>query len=107
MPELPQPPYRVDRVPPVDKELRELGKEAVRRGLRAEFLAALRHIHGKLQTDPTGWGEPEHHTTLPGGLVCHGVYRPLSVRYAVYSVERSVLILHFSLLSGEPPESND
>lgn len=100
MPELPHPSYRVDRVPPVDKELRELGEEAVRKGRRAEFVAALRLILSKLQADPVESGEPEYHATLPGGLVRRGVCRPLSVQYAVYAAERSVLILHFSMLSG-------
>lgn len=100
MPEPAQPPYRVDRVPPVDQQLRGLGEEAVRRGLRAEFLAALRLILRKLQDDPLEWGEPEYHTVLPGGLVCRGVCRPLCVQYVAYAAERSVLILSFSMLSG-------
>jgi hypothetical protein len=107
VPDLPPQGFRVDRVPEVNRQVRALGEEAARRGLRAEYLAALRRIVQRLQTDPVEWGEPEYHTALPGGLVCRGVVDPVCVQYAIYAEERAVLILNLSLLGGATSNPNN
>lgn len=85
--------FDVSQLATVTRQIRELGKVAFRRELRAEFVAALNTMYLNLRNNPVEWGEPRFHPKKEGSLVCDGVAPPLLVNYVVFEVERKVMIL--------------
>jgi hypothetical protein len=102
MADRPTPPYRVDRLSQVTAQVRFLADKANRLGLGGVYVAALKQILEKLQTEPLAWADPEYHTIHEGGTVCHAIQSPLLVRYVVYEPERVVCILALVALPGHP-----
>src|SRR5438093_1422966 len=94
--------YVVDRLAKVTDQIRQLGQRAAALGITTELVTALRAIVHKLETKPHTWGEPRHHTQLLGGVVREAIQAPLRVRYAVYEVQRAVLITDLRPLPSHP-----
>jgi hypothetical protein len=92
--------YQVSFTHVVGQAVERIAQMAVDAGRRAELANALREIVELLETQPLEWGDPEHHTRLPGGMICHGIRGPLLVRYAVYESHRVVILAHIQLVSA-------
>jgi hypothetical protein len=90
--------FKVDRMPAVNRQLRELAKRAKARRIHNSFGDALQHMLVRLQTAPLEWGDPEYNAHHPGGLFCHAVVWPLFVRFAVYPIEETVIIFDITPL---------
>ncbi len=80
--------------------VRALGKKAVQNGIRDEFLEALKHILGKLATEPLSWGDPNYRLHAAGLVVCHGIYSILQVYYGVDTQRRLIYIKDIEPLPG-------
>jgi hypothetical protein len=89
-------PYQVSRMPAVTTQIRELWERAVLRGFEREFRRWLLRAVARLQTNPLLWGDPEYHPKKEGSVVRHGILGSLYLQYAVYEVERVVIILRVS-----------
>jgi hypothetical protein len=97
--------FRIGRVPKAVQQMQTLADQARQAGTYDEYLAALKTIYARLETDPLGWGDPEHHMKKEGGLMCHGVAKPLYVHFAVYEQEGVVIIVDIKSLPAPPPSS--
>ena len=94
--------YAVDRLAKVTDQIRQLGQRAAALGITAELTTALRTIVRKLETKPQTWGEPRYQTQLLGGMVREAIQSSLWVRYAVYEMQRAVLITDLKPLPSHP-----
>jgi hypothetical protein len=94
--------FKVDRMAAVDQQLQELGKRAKARRIGEAYIDALQTMMNNLANRPLEWGDPEYHTKLPGGLVCHGLAWPLCVRFAVYEALQVVIILNIEPFPRSP-----
>ena len=45
------------------------------------------------KNDPHGWGDPLYHKVVGGGIVCHGILRPIAFYYVIYESLRAVVLL--------------
>jgi hypothetical protein len=95
-------PYDLRQVPAATEQIKTLGKRAVKKGLKGEFLNALRSILEKLQAEPKEAGDPLHRLHKPGGLMFHGVFGPLFLQYAVFEQENVVVILKVIPMPSSP-----
>lgn len=95
-------PYQVGKTARVSAQVRELSRRAADAGITAPFVAGLKRMTARLQSDPLGWGDPEFRTKHKGGVKCHAVCSPLVVFYVVFESERQVCILDVKPLSGSP-----
>jgi hypothetical protein len=94
-----EPRYRVHASAVMLKVLRQIQRRADREGRGDKALSALRHIHQRLQQDPTAVGEPLYR--LPGlrMQVRTVVVRPLVIDFAVAEDRPLVFIKSGTLLS--------
>lgn len=92
-------PYELGENAQATNDLKRLRELALERGLRHEFLSALTTIVHKLQQDPIAWGDPEYHLKKEGGCIFHAACNPLFVRYAVFELEKKVMLLRVAALS--------
>jgi hypothetical protein len=99
-------PYRVERLPRVDAQIRACAQQARTAGIRPQYLHALKESIRMLETQALQWGDPEYHTRHPGGIVYHAVFPPVFIHYVAYEQERKVCILDVKLL-GPPPADQD
>jgi hypothetical protein len=90
--------YRLDWMSQVPGQIRDLAAKASRHGRKQEFLDALADAVHRLKSDPLTWGDPERNTRKKGGAVCHGTLNSLIVQFAVYQIERAVIILDVKFL---------
>ena len=104
MPEKAEPsgPYQVGRLAVVNEQIRQIAQRAKQLGLRQEIEDALLAVVAKLETEALTWGDPQHATRHPGGLVLRGLHFPLIVRYAAFERERSVILLDPRVFPGHP-----
>ena len=91
-------PFAVGQLPEVLRRVRELTEKAAILGVGNELFEAVTTVMAKLRTDPVGSGDPDYHPKKPGSCVYHIVNDPLYFRYAVYEIERVVLILEIKPL---------
>ena len=77
----------------VRTSLRDLFAQARKAGNLAEVVAAVRTIHGHLQTQPLVFGEPQTTYQHLGLQARQGAVRPLIVYYAVDEQRRHVYVL--------------
>jgi hypothetical protein len=95
------PPFTVDRVREVDRQLGELTAKAIASGTQAELFAPVRGVVRRLESDPLGWGDPRYRTQHPGGVVCQALWPPLlNVHYVVFEPEAVVMLLDVKALPG-------
>src|SRR2546422_510958 len=99
-----KPTYKVEHIGPVKEQIRTLAARATAAGTGREYLEAIRRIFAELGTRPIEWGDPEWPTRKEGGLVYHGIAKPLIVKYVVYEAERYVCILNIKALPHSPLE---
>jgi hypothetical protein len=92
--------YRIGPVQNVKRQLEQLTARAESLGIKDELAGILTQVFHGLESCPLEFGEPERATKKPGGLVCHGLVRPISVQFAVYPEERVVLVLDIRAYSG-------
>jgi hypothetical protein len=78
----------------------QIGKNAIRLGLKADFIRALKKIVDKLTREPLSWGDPYYPLPSAGLLVFHGISPPLHVYYGVDPVRRLVYIKEIEALPG-------
>jgi hypothetical protein len=91
-------PFTVDRVPQVDRRIRDLAGHAKSKGILSEFLNTLTSIVEKLERDPLGWGDPEYHPESKKSTVCHGVHGGVFTRFVVFEDERLVILLELTVM---------
>lgn len=91
-------PFAVGQLPEVLRRLRELTEKAATLGVGKELFEAVTTVMAKLRADPVGCGDPEYHPKKQGSCVYHVVRDPLYIRYAVYEIERVVLIIEIKPL---------
>src|SRR5947208_203704 len=94
--------YKVDRMPAVNLQMRDLADHARARRIHRAYADALREMLNELQTHPLEWGDPEYNMKHPGGIVCRGIAWPILVRYAVYENEKVVMIFEIRPLADSP-----
>jgi len=99
-----QPEYRLDRVPEVNQQIRDLVAKATPLGTKQQLLDALKEIVAKLTSQPLDWGDPDYNTKKPGGQVCHAILEPLIVHYVVFESDRVVILLKIKPLPGSSLE---
>jgi hypothetical protein len=75
--------FKVDRMPAVDHQIRELAERSKSRRIGHAYVDALNRVIGQLTNDPVNWGDPLHHTKTAGGIVCRGITWPLCVHFVV------------------------
>jgi hypothetical protein len=92
--------YLVDRVPEVDRQLKELAARARLAGASALFFVAVGQLLARLQMTPHQLGDPEFRTRKKGGVVYHALVRPLIVQYVVFEADKLVTILKVRALPG-------
>jgi mRNA-degrading endonuclease RelE of RelBE toxin-antitoxin system len=95
-------PYDLRQLPAATEQIKKLGKKAAKKGLKEEFLNALKSILEELQAEPKEAGDPLHRLHKPGALMYHGVFGPLFVQYAVFEQENIVLILKVIAMPSSP-----
>lgn len=80
-------------------KLKQQHLEAAQTGKGPQFLAALRQIIQRLQTDPLTFGEPQYRLPALKLSLRHAVVSPLVVDYAVHEDRPLVFIRGFKILS--------
>ena len=90
--------FKVDRLPHVSRQIRQLGEKAKAYGVLTEFLNVLKENLGILGDEPLKWGDPEYHPIAKGSTVCHGVLDPLLVQFAVFELEHKVMIMQVKVI---------
>lgn len=86
--------------PPVLANLRAWGRVAARVGLRDAFLAALRDMDDRLQSDPRAWGDPLWDYRALSLTYFQRMGPLLIVRYAAHANGTLVLVRQVELTPG-------
>ena len=98
-----KPSYKVDYLSAVKDAMLHLAARAAAVGIHEDYVRAVHSIIEHLQTRPFEWGDPERKTRKEGGMVYHGLLRPLLyVQYVVFEPDRVVCILKFTPLPKSP-----
>ena len=84
--------YQVGKFAGVGEKMRTLADLAALAGLRQSYVEALQRMYERLHNDPIDWGDL-YRTKHEGGLVCHALIWPITVHYAVFESEQTVLII--------------
>ena len=103
MPPSTDPPFKVDHLPVVEKQLEEITQEATQQGFRPALVDSLKAAAKALKDNPSDWGDPKYHTKHKGGTVFQRIIGPLVVDYVVYEHERAVIVLNLMLTSWSKP----
>lgn len=93
--------YRVDQLPRVLQQIRDLVAKARPFGLVTTLLKSLTSALDHLKSDPLGWGDPAYRTQTAGGIVCRGISRPIVVYYVVFESSKSVIVLDIFPFPGD------
>ena len=72
-------PFKIAWLQAAEEQMQTLAAEAKRLGIKPAYLLAWGRMVARLQRDPLGWGNPAYHTHHKGGIVCHGIDRPVLV----------------------------
>jgi len=94
--------FRVVTFLRVLEQLRRWDREAIRLGIRQEYLEALKAINDKLTHEPTVWGDPQHRLHALDLLMYRGFHAIFYVWYAVDAVNRVVYVREFLPRPGHP-----
>lgn len=94
--------YRLSHLPEALRQMQALADKAKKLGLAGIYADALENIVIKLQTDPTGWGDPEYHPKKKGSCVYHVLCDPMYVQYVVFEPERAVMVMNVKALPTSP-----
>lgn len=82
----------------IGKWLKATHRQQAEAGKGKAFVAALRRIVARLESEPLVFGEPRYRLPALQLLVRQGAVLPLVVNYAVHEVQPLVYIRGFSLL---------
>jgi hypothetical protein len=93
-------PFRVDRFPRVNEQIRQLAAKAAAIGKQVELIDALKSVVEQLTTRAVEWGDPMYRTRKSGGRVYQAIRAPVLVRYVVFEAEREVMIMSVTPLPG-------
>jgi hypothetical protein len=80
--------------------VRALGKKAIHRGLKKEFLDSIEFIIEKLSEEPLGWGDPLYSYKAMDLSLCHGIYFLLHIYYAVDENKQIVYVQELLPIPG-------
>lgn len=94
--------FKVDRMPAVNQQIRELAERAKARRIWHAYVDALKNMIDHLANNPLDWGDPEYRTKTPGGVVCHGISWPLCVHFTVFESRQVVIISDITPLPTSP-----
>jgi hypothetical protein len=94
--------FKVDRMPAVDQQIRDLAERAKARRIGHAYVDALKRMIDQLTNNPLDWGDPEYRTQTPGGVVCHGIAWPLCVHFVVFEFRQLVIITDITPLPESP-----
>lgn len=89
------------------KLMRTLARQAVAKGISAQYAAALKMIYRQLTTAPSTWGDPCNRLVYLGLTVYHRVYGPLYVSYAVDEERHIVYVKTLSPLPRSGLETDE
>jgi hypothetical protein len=96
------PTYQVTYLPSFLQQVRQMGDRAAVLGLRLEFAALLRTIHGSLTTKPVEWGDPFKRIPTTGTVLYRRLLETVSVIYAVNEQRRLVVVKEIRTQTGSP-----
>lgn len=97
------PRYSVSFPPPLLDRLRVWAEEARRLGLATEFLAALRQVNKRLQSDPNDWGDELREFPMIGAIEMRGMIpKWLLVWYGFHAAARQVIVRDLLPAPGSP-----
>ncbi len=93
-------PYKLDKAPAVKEQVKDIAAIAKQAGSLRALIALVEEAASRLQSDPSGWGDPEYRAKHVNAVFYHAMLRPLAFRYVVFEEARSVLILNIKLIAG-------
>ena len=93
-----EPNYRVSRLPHVLQQIKDLVNAATSDDERQQRINVLASVYKRLEDDPSDFGDPEYRTKKTGGKIYHAILRPFIVKYALYELEKAVVILQVKLV---------
>ena len=91
--------YQVIASGPAKAALLDLVHKALRKGMHQAVLAAAKTIVERLETDPSGFGEPSHRLSALKLVIHAAIVPPLTVTYGVHEEQPLVFISEFKPLS--------
>jgi hypothetical protein len=91
--------YELRHLPIAGQQVRDIAKKAATKGKKENFLSAMASVLELLRTEPTTWGDPEYNLQQPGACVYHGVREPVIVKYAVFELDKIVLVMRVNVLA--------
>jgi len=91
--------YKLEHVPAATKQIQDIAAAAKKIGKLDTLKTILLEAVGRLKTDPHSWGDPLYHKEVGGGIVCHGLIRPIAFYYVIYDSQRAVVLLEVELFA--------
>lgn len=85
--------YKLEHTPRATQQIQAIGESAKQIGKLPALKEILLEAVRRLKTDPHGWGDPQFHKLVGGGVVCHGILRPIVFYYVFYEALRAVVLL--------------
>lgn len=85
--------YKLRHLPAAAQQINDLAKIAAGRGLKTLLLASLTEVVGRLQSEPSSWGDPQYNLHKPGACMYSGILDPVIVNYVVFEHEKIVLVV--------------
>ncbi len=85
--------YKLEHIPQATQQIEAIAASAQEAGELPVFKQILLEAVRRLKDDPHGWGDPEFHKLVGGGIMCHGILRPIAFYYVIYESLRSVVLL--------------
>ena len=76
--------FRISHGHQVKEQIQHLHQSAKKANLHAEYIWALKQIVQHLEENPLAWGDPEYNLKHEGSVVCHGIVKPLVMRFAIF-----------------------
>jgi hypothetical protein len=94
--------YQVIRSENTRTQLKEWGEVARELGLLDQYVASLKAIERKMQTEPLSWGDPVYPLSSLKLIIYRGIYWPFVVHYGVNEGKRLVFVKEYDLLPNNP-----
>ncbi len=85
-------PYHLSFAGRSKEQLNALREQAIRLGIKEDFVSALKQIEQRLSLDPLEWGDPLYQLRYLELLLYRGTHAPLNVIYAVDEARKLVYL---------------
>ena len=77
--------YKLEHIPAATQHILAIAAIAKGSGKLKRFQDILFDAARRLKTDPHGWGDPDYHKSIGGGIVCHAILSPIVFYYVISS----------------------